>query len=172
MRDDGNTLMVSYPANTASVVTARHALTAFAAAAGAGYPQVEAVRLAMSEAVTNAVLHAYRDGSGEVHVTAAVVCDELWVLVGDDGVGLEARADRPGLGLGLALISQVSDEMAIAPRAGGGTEVRMRFSLVTAGSSSGSASGGGIATERRSGAAERRCEPRGPHGDRRARRTA
>jgi hypothetical protein len=45
---------------------------------------------------------------------------------------LEPRTNRPGLGLGLGLISQVTDELAIVPRASGGTEVRMRFDLVPA----------------------------------------
>jgi anti-sigma regulatory factor (Ser/Thr protein kinase) len=103
----------------------------FAAAAGAPHEQVEAVRLAASEAITNAVVHAYRDGGdGQVHVTAAVISDELWVLVGDDGCGMQAESDSPGLGLGLLLISQECDDFTVVARACGGTEVRMRFDLV------------------------------------------
>ena len=55
---------------------------------------------------------------------------ELWLLVADDGDGLQPETDRPGLGLGLGLISQVCDEMAIVARSSGGTEVRIRFDLV------------------------------------------
>ena len=124
----------SYPAVPGSVVEARRAVSEFAAASGADRDQVEAVRLACSEALTNAVLHAYRGvpGPGEVHVTAASVSDQLRVLIADDGCGLEPNADRPGLGFGLALITQLSDSVTIVSRASGGTEVRMRFSLVTA----------------------------------------
>lgn len=172
MACDGNTITVTYPATPGSVASARRALTDFATSAGAEHQQVEAVRLAVSEAVTNAVLHAYRETAGEVQVTAALVGDELWVLVGDDGVGLEVRTDRPGLGLGLALISQVSDEMTIVPRARGGTEVRMRFSLVNAKSTPPPTSIGGIATEMRGGDAGRPFDQRGCHVDRRARRPA
>ena len=50
------------------------------------------------------------------------------MLIADDGCGLEPRDRPPGLGLGLGLIAQLSDHLAIAPRANGGTEVRMRFS--------------------------------------------
>jgi serine/threonine-protein kinase RsbW len=135
MQTDADTLTITYPAEPESVSRARHALSEFAATAGADREQVDAVRLAASEAVTNAVLHAYRGDPGSVHVTAAVVSDELWILICDDGCGLEARPDRPGLGLGLALISQVSDELAVVPRASGGVEVRMRFMLVNAPSS-------------------------------------
>jgi anti-sigma regulatory factor (Ser/Thr protein kinase) len=119
-----------YPAQPESVSQARHVLTDFAVSAGADERQAEAVRLASSEALTNAVVHAYPGDQGDIHVTAAVVADEVWVLIADDGCGLEPRTGRPGLGLGLGLIAQLSDHLAIAPRANGGTEVRMRFALV------------------------------------------
>ena len=89
------------------------------------------MRLAASEAMTNSVLHAYRGGPGLIYVNAAVASGELWILISDDGCGLRPRADRPGLGLGLALISEVSDDVAVVSRATGGTEVRIRFNLVT-----------------------------------------
>lgn len=129
MRSVASNLGLTYRAQAASVPAARRELSEFARAAGASAGQIDAVRLAVSEALTNAVLHAYGDQPGDVHVTAAVVPGELWVLIADDGRGLEPKTDRPGLGFGLALISQVSDELAIVPRAGGGTEVRMRFDL-------------------------------------------
>lgn len=120
-----------YPAVAESVPAARSALAELATCAGAPEEQVDAVRLAASEALTNAVLHAYPDGPGQLYVTGTVVADELWVLVGDDGCGLQPRAVSPGLGFGLALISQVADEFSIHTRSSGGTEVRMGFSLVS-----------------------------------------
>ena len=90
------------------------------------------MRLVASEAMTNSVLHAYRGEAGSIYLNAAVVSGELWVLIADDGGGLKPRADRPGLGLGLGLMSQVSDDFTIASRASGGTEVRIRFSLAPA----------------------------------------
>ncbi len=130
MQTDASSLTATYPAEPSSVARARHALGEFAAAAGAERKQIDAVVLAASEGVTNAVVHAYREQPGDVHVTAAVVLDELWVLIGDDGCGLEPGPDRPGLGLGLALIAQVSEELSVVPRASGGIELRMRFALV------------------------------------------
>jgi serine/threonine-protein kinase RsbW len=130
MRSFAKSLTETYPAEAGSVAQARHRLSGFAAEAGADERQIEAVRLASSEALTNAVLHAYRGEGGRIHITAAIVEDALWVLIADDGCGLEPAPNRPGLGLGLGLIAQLSDHLAIAPRATGGTEVRMRFSLV------------------------------------------
>ena len=126
----------SYPALPCSVPRARSAITEFAAAAGIAGERLESIRLAASEAVTNAVVHAYGDVPGSIHVTAAVASDELCVLISDDGRGMHPRTDSPGLGVGLALIAQLSDGMEIVSRGAGGTELRMRFSLQTGGESS------------------------------------
>jgi anti-sigma regulatory factor (Ser/Thr protein kinase) len=126
----GDALSESYPAVPAAVPLARRALTAVAAAAGAAGERLEEIRLAVSEALTNAVVHAYRDGeAGRFHVTAAVASNELWVLIGDDGRGLHAWNDSRGLGIGLSLISGLSNDFSIVTRASGGTEVQMRFDL-------------------------------------------
>jgi len=126
----GDALNQSYPAVPETVPLLRSALTGVAAAAGADGERLEEIRLAVSEALTNAVVHAYRDRhGGQVHVTAAVACGELWVLIGDDGRGLHAGNDSRGLGIGLSLISGLSDDFAVVARASGGTEVQMRFDL-------------------------------------------
>jgi serine/threonine-protein kinase RsbW len=125
----GTTHSKSYQAVSAAIPEARSALTNLAASAGAGPEVVESVRLAVSEALTNVVLHAYDEDPGRIQVTAAAVSDELWILISDDGRGLQARTDSPGLGLGLMLVSQVADDFSIVTRAAGGTEVRIRFNL-------------------------------------------
>jgi serine/threonine-protein kinase RsbW len=130
-----NNLCESFPAVAGSVPRARTAVAELAGLAGASEDQIDAVKLATSEAITNAVLHAYRDDPGEIHVAAAVTAGELWVLVADDGAGLRPHADSPGLGVGLALIAQATDDFSVVRRAGVGTELRMRFRLRGAGSS-------------------------------------
>jgi serine/threonine-protein kinase RsbW len=127
----------TYEATPSAVAQARSQLAEFAAAVGATPSQVDGVRLATSEAVTNSVLHAYRGEPGSICVNAAVASGELWILISDDGCGLKPRADRPGLGLGLGLMSQVSDDFAIVSRGTGGTEVRVRFNLAGADAESG-----------------------------------
>jgi serine/threonine-protein kinase RsbW len=131
-----HTLTQSYPAVPDSVPLARQELADFAACAGASGDQLEAIRLSVSEALTNVVMHAYRGGRGHMHVRADLAGDELWVLIGDDGGGLRASNDSPGLGVGLALIARSSDGLTIMNRAGGGTEVRMCFSLDSGGAES------------------------------------
>jgi serine/threonine-protein kinase RsbW len=126
---EADNLSESFPAVAESVPTAREALANFAAAAGATQDQLHAIRLAASEALTNVVVHAYRGAPGWIYVNAAVASSELWILIADDGCGLRPGSDSPGLGVGLALIADASDDFAIVSRACGGTEVRMRFSF-------------------------------------------
>ena len=119
----------TYPALPESIPLARAVVAAFAAETGATGQQQEEVRLVVSEAVTNAVLHAYPGIPGDVHVTAAMVSDELWVLIADDGRGLTARGESPGLGLGLVWMAEFSDGMTVVTRSSGGVEVRLRYAL-------------------------------------------
>jgi anti-sigma regulatory factor (Ser/Thr protein kinase) len=122
-----------YPAVPDSVPGARKQLTAFAAGVGMGGEQLEGLRLVVSEAVSNAVLHAYDQEQGEIHVTAAVVPGELWILIADEGVGLRADAsENRGLGLGLGWMAQFSDGLTLLTRSSGGLEVRLSFDLFDA----------------------------------------
>ena len=119
---------ISYPAAPGSVRKARADVIAQAAAAGVPEDVFPRIMLAVSEAVTNAVLHAY-DGRepGEVHVTTGAGAHMFEVVVRDDGQGLVPRHDSPGLGLGLPIVSRVADELDISVEAERGTRVRMRF---------------------------------------------
>jgi anti-sigma regulatory factor (Ser/Thr protein kinase) len=96
---------------------------------------MEAVDLAVSEAVTNVVVHAYRDRDatappGPLRVAVALEATGVWVAVTDQGVGLRPRPDSPGLGFGLALIAQACDALEIE-QGPDGTSVHMRFAFGT-----------------------------------------
>jgi serine/threonine-protein kinase RsbW len=136
MQSVTHTFARRYEADPKSVGRARAELARFASRAGASKRLVDGLRLAVSEAVTNVVRHAYPlDDSGEVRVRALAGKDALEVVVSDDGCGVHReRADDGGLGFGLALICELSDQMTLAARSGGGTDVRMRFSLQESGS--------------------------------------
>ena len=125
-------LSESYPAVPSAVPAARHAVVQFAAAAGANGHQLEAIALAISEAVTNAVQYAYPASTGRIEVNAWLAGGELWMIVADDGCGLEAGSKGGGLGQGLALISQMADGLSIHHRSSGGTGVCAHFALTGA----------------------------------------
>jgi stage II sporulation protein AB (anti-sigma F factor) len=109
-----------------SVAKARHAARRAAQTAGA---DEQDVALAVSEAVGNSVVHAFRFGKqGSILVCAETTRDALIVVVRDDGVGMVPDLDRPGLGLGTSLISRLSRE-ATFESSDAGTTVTMRFEL-------------------------------------------
>ena len=118
------------PARPESVIHARQAVTRFAVIAAVREP--DNVALAVSEAATNAVLHAYRDrAQGDIRVVA---CDEpgrLVVVIRDYGCGMSPRHDSPGLGLGLPLMSKTASTINIETPQDGGTRVRMHFAKRT-----------------------------------------
>jgi PAS domain S-box-containing protein len=116
------------PADPLRVPSIRRGVRRFAAALGAPEPSLANLSLAVTEAVTNAVLHAYVDlDPGEVTVLAQAAPDEVIVAVLDDGRGMQPRPDSPGLGMGLPMIGQLTTSVDIRERPAGGTEVRMRF---------------------------------------------
>src|ERR1700689_3572622 len=135
MQSVTHTFARRYEADPESVGRARAELACFASRAGASERLVDGLRLAVSEAVTNVVRHAYPVDPGEIRVRAVAEEDGLEVVVSDDGCGVHRdSADDSGLGFGLALICELSDQMTLAPGSDGGTEVRMRFSLLGSGS--------------------------------------
>jgi serine/threonine-protein kinase RsbW len=116
------------PADTGSVPVARRALVEFAREHRA---DPEAVAIAVSEAVGNAVLHGYRYGSsGPITIEAQREADpdELLIAVTDEGVGMSPHPGSPGLGLGLPLIRRCTTSLEIQ-RPPSGTRLVMRFEL-------------------------------------------
>jgi anti-sigma regulatory factor (Ser/Thr protein kinase) len=119
-------------ATPACVGPLRKRLVAFAAPRTGSAELLGDLRLAATEAITNAVLHAYRDRDEPGTVTAgiAIARGRVEVVVSDGGVGPSPRPDSPGAGLGTSLMAAVCDGITIGPGAGGrGTEVRMVFAL-------------------------------------------
>jgi serine/threonine-protein kinase RsbW len=123
--------LYQFPADSHSVSRARHAVTGFARDHGVPGEMLGDIALAVSEACTNVVIHAYREDieAGELTVALELEACSLHVQVRDGGMGMRPRTDSPGLGLGLPLIASVADGFAVEPAADGGTELCMRFDL-------------------------------------------
>jgi anti-sigma regulatory factor (Ser/Thr protein kinase) len=109
-----------------TVAEFRHAAEDFARGHGINGAGAENVKLAVSEAVTNAVKYAYEpEEDGAVSLTASAEDGWLEVRVSDEGHGFRAGMSG-GLGLGLSIIAQVCAELTIH-QGERGTELRMRF---------------------------------------------
>lgn len=110
----------------------REGVLEFLEAIGIADARAEDIRIALTEAVANAVMHAYRRDMqpGSVHVSASADGDWIELRVIDQGIGSGPRKDSPGLGLGLSLIRRLADQTELRlPPNGHGTEVWMRFRL-------------------------------------------
>jgi anti-sigma regulatory factor (Ser/Thr protein kinase) len=117
-----------WPAVGESLGPLRREVSAFACQCGVR--DEPAVALAVSEAATNAVVHAFVDTvPGEISIEAYCDADHLRVVITDNGSGMRPRPDSPGLGLGLPLIAQLTDGFEVDTRVDGGTAVCLRFSL-------------------------------------------
>ena len=124
-------LQKTLPAVPESVPELRTALVDFARRAGASAFVLDQIRLAISEAVTNVVIHAYVGAAqpGPVRVAAHVEDARVNIVVADDGRGMVPRLDSPGLGMGLALIAHAADNLDVHDGDPIGTQLRMTFAL-------------------------------------------
>jgi serine/threonine-protein kinase RsbW len=122
----------TFPSTPPGVGAMRREIAAFAQRCGMDAAGVEAVRLAVSEAATNAVVHAYREATGDLAIRATVDAGQLVVVVCDTGLGLGPRPDSPGLGLGMPLIASVTSRFRIVS-GDAGTEVHMSFPIADGG---------------------------------------
>jgi anti-sigma regulatory factor (Ser/Thr protein kinase) len=124
-----------YPALPPLVAEIRRDVNDVATGAGADELALLRINLAVSEAATNAILHAYRDRrtAGDVRVHVQRADDFLDISICDYGVGMSPRADSPGMGLGLWLMAHEAQGFEIKTCGEGGTEVLLRFALDTRG---------------------------------------
>jgi serine/threonine-protein kinase RsbW len=119
---------LSLPARSENLSAVRHAVSEFAASLGADDETIVDLRLAVNEACSNVVRHAYDDDPGAMTVEARPMGRYLLVVVEDCGRGMAKASRDPGAGLGLRVASAVSSSFEVR-RTVGGTEVRLVFPL-------------------------------------------
>ena len=118
-------LEMSLPARPENVAVIRHVLGGIGDALGMDPHTLADVRLAVSEACANVIVHAYRDGLLDLELTTQ---DEgVHIVVRDHGRGMAPRSDSPGLGVGLPLIASLTTDLRLLGGPHGGTEVHMSF---------------------------------------------
>ena len=158
----------SLPAEPASVGTLRRELAGALEPLEIGPDRLADIALVVSEALTNAAMHAYVSMTpGSMTLVAAVSNGNLRVTVTDEGRGMVPRTDSPGLGLGLGVMSRVADALEISSPGGRGTEVSLSFPLQAPSARSGPSRSRAARAARRAAAATgrpRRRPSRRPSG--------
>jgi serine/threonine-protein kinase RsbW len=119
---------LTLPSRRENIAVIRHVLGAFAEALRLPPGLVEDMRLAVTEACTNVVRHAYDDpGHGTIDVVIRPAGDRLELIVTDQGSGMGPSADIAGPGLGLPMIAALADDLEIEPGPGRGSRLSMSF---------------------------------------------
>ena len=125
-------VILSVPAEPESVSLVRQAVTGIADTLGMSTEARDDLRIAVTEAATNVVVHAYPEGPGIMRLEVWPDTDTMVIHVTDHGCGIVPRIARvsPGLGLGLQLVAALAQEMSItANDDGSGTRVGMTFRI-------------------------------------------
>ena len=137
-----NTVKITFPSRSANEGFARSALSAFAAQADPTLDELADVKTAVSEAVTNCIVHAYANTIGPITLTAALYEDgTLRVAVADKGCGIPdvSKAMEPlfttggaeRAGLGFAVMESFMDSVKVRSAPGKGTRVTLSKRLGT-----------------------------------------
>lgn len=123
-------IQLTIPARPEYITLSRLALTGLSRVRGFSAETLADLKLAITEACSNSVRHAYGDGTGSVEILYQLHPDRLVVEVADSGEGFDF-VDRPdgddGLvegGLGIAIIRAIADELEIGSEPGGGSRLR------------------------------------------------
>lgn len=119
-------IRLTVPARPENVAVVRHVIGALGDALALESALIDDLRLAVTEACTNVVRHAYeRDGTIDVVVRPRG--DALEVVVADEGRGIGPSPDTAGPGLGLPLIAALADTLEFERDRGSGSRLVMRF---------------------------------------------
>lgn len=128
----GNYLRLEFPSLPENIGVARLAVASFASRLPFSLNEIQHdIRVAVSEVVTNSVVHAYSDGPGEVTVAAVIRDGGLLITIEDAGRGFDVsrapEADPEGehMGIGLIIVKACMDTMEIESAPGRGTTVRL-----------------------------------------------
>jgi len=123
-------LELKLPARAENVAVVRHAFGGFGEVLHVDEQTLSDIKLAVTEACTNVVIHAYEAGTpGLLEVDATIDEIRLTVVIRDRGRGIVPRPDSPGLGLGLPLIATLTESLELGTDGLEQTEVRMTFLL-------------------------------------------
>ena len=135
-----NYMILEFPSKSANEAFARSAVACFAAQMDPTLEELGDIRTAVSEAVTNCIVHAYPDGLGMITLRCRILKDnKLDIVIKDKGVGIEnlEQARRPMYttggsersGMGFTIMESFMTSFSVVSVHGKGTSVHMRRKL-------------------------------------------
>ena len=136
----GNYMILEFPSKSTNEAFARSAVACFAAQMDPTLDELGDIRTAVSEAVTNCIVHAYPNELGNIYLRCRILKDNvLDIVIKDKGVGISdvEPARRPAFttggaersGMGFTIMESFMTNLEISSQAGKGTTVHMRRKL-------------------------------------------
>ena len=136
-RNYENEILLEFDSRSQNESFARTVIAAFAAQMDPTLEEIADIKTAISEAVTNAIIHGYQGACRKIRMQAAILENELYIEVRDEGVGIEdiAKAREPlytskpeleRSGMGFAFMEAFMDELSVVSGPGQGTAICMK----------------------------------------------
>ncbi len=131
-----NYMEIKFKAISINEGFARAVVSSFALQLNPSIEELNDIKTAVSEAVTNAVVHAYPKAKGDITIKCYISCDVLYITISDEGVGIidvdkakepffTTKPDQERSGLGFAVMENFMDDLDVVSKMGEGTSVSM-----------------------------------------------
>ncbi|WP_442913545.1 anti-sigma F factor [Lachnoclostridium sp.] len=137
-----NEMVLEFDALSKNESFARTVVAAFAAQLNPTIEELADIKTAVSEAVTNCIIHGYDNKKGKIKLYCAITGDELAIEISDHGVGIEniplamepmftSRPELERSGMGFSFMDAFMDELTVNSTVSNGTTVRMKKRIST-----------------------------------------
>ena len=136
-----NEMKIILPSNSVNEGAARAAVSSFMIQADPTVEELSDIRTAVSEAVTNAIVHGYRGTKGNIEIIVRLLSErEIYIRIKDRGCGISdvkqameplftTAPEEERSGLGFSVMESFTDKLRVSSKTGKGTTVTMRKRL-------------------------------------------
>ena len=132
-----NEMKLEFTSKTSNEAFARITVAAFAAQLDPTIDELSDIKTAVSEAVTNSIIHGYDDEDGIVKIEAKIFANNIEIVISDRGKGIEnvemamrplytSKPDLERSGMGFTIMESFMDEVKVESAIGFGTKVIMK----------------------------------------------
>lgn len=135
-----NEMMVVFDSKSENESFARVAVAVFVAQLNPNMEELSDIKTAVSEAVTNCIIHGYQGGEGKVTLTCKLEDRNVTIEVMDDGCGMDdiekamepmytTKPDLERSGMGFAFMEAFMDDLKVVSEVGKGTKITMQRTI-------------------------------------------
>lgn len=132
-----NKMKLEFLSKSSNEAFARITVASFAAQLDPSIEEISDIKTAVSEAVTNSIIHGYDNKIGAIHIECTLFANSIEIIIADDGKGIEniekakepLYTTKPELersGMGFTIMENFMDELKIESALGEGTKITMK----------------------------------------------